>query len=87
MNTEPGRRAGDNHIECEECGARFDGGRTEARWARWDPVSSATQQALDHGPMICAACIGQLLDAALDALRVYAGHERGAAIADPNAEA
>jgi hypothetical protein len=86
MNTEPGRRAGDNHIECEECGVRFDGGRTEARRAQWEPVSSATQHALDHGPMVCPACVGLLLTAVLDALRVYAARERAETATDPSAD-
>jgi DNA-directed RNA polymerase subunit RPC12/RpoP len=57
-----------NAIECKECGARFDGDRTEARRALWEPFSIATQQALDHGPMVCPDCVRRILDDLLAAI-------------------
>lgn len=53
---------------CRECATPFEGTRTEARRARWEPYSSATQHALDCGPLVCPECVAQLLDDLLDAM-------------------
>ncbi|GAB3118447.1 hypothetical protein [Glaciibacter psychrotolerans] len=56
-------------IECKLCAATFEGDRTEARRAHWEPFSTSTQHDLDHGPMVCTDCIGHLLEGLLDAMR------------------
>jgi hypothetical protein len=56
-------------VECKDCRTRFEGGRSEARRARWEPWSTATQQSIDHGPMVCPTCVEQLLAGVIDALR------------------
>lgn len=53
---------------CCECAVTFAGTRTDARRARWEPYSSATQHALDCGPLVCPACVARLLDDLLDAM-------------------
>lgn len=56
-------------IKCCECDLTFDGARADARRARWEPFSVRTQQAIDHGPMICPDCIRSALDSLLAAIR------------------
>lgn len=62
-------------IKCSDCGTPFEGDRREARDARWEPSSSATQWALDHGPMICLDCVRRLLDRVLEALAAWAAEQ------------
>ncbi|MBP2390123.1 hypothetical protein JOF40_001248 [Aeromicrobium fastidiosum] len=58
-------------IICCECGRTREGTRVEARRAgHWEPYSTATQQLLDEGPMVCAQCVLASLDAELAAMRV-----------------
>lgn len=59
-------------VVCRSCGRPFDGSRAEARRAGWDPYSHKTQQAIDHGPLVCPSCMMSALDGALDAMRSWA---------------
>ncbi len=59
-------------MRCRECGAGWAGTRSEARRAGWECWATRTQWDLDHGPMVCGACVARVLDDALDALRAWA---------------
>ena len=56
-------------IACLTCSATYDGARSDARAARWEPYATRTQHDLDVGPMVCPACIHAALDNTLDAIR------------------
>lgn len=56
---------------CDDCGETYVGTRTEARTARWQPVSTKTQADIDHGPLMCPACIVKTLNDLVDAMHVH----------------
>lgn len=60
-------------ISCRECGRMFAGDRSAARAARWEPYSSNSQHALDHGPMVCPACVLDIITKCMDAMRAAWG--------------
>jgi hypothetical protein len=64
-------------ITCAVCDRTFTGTRHAARLERWEPYSTKTQHDLDHGPMVCPACVGRMLEDCLSALGREAGRTRG----------
>lgn len=54
---------------CCECGATFEGYRSAARSACWEPYSSRDQNALDHGQMVCPTCVDKAITNCLNAMR------------------
>lgn len=56
-------------IICEDCVKVFDGTRSEARHAGWEPDSFRSQWHVDHGPMTCPDCVLRLLGDILEALK------------------
>jgi hypothetical protein len=58
--------------KCCECARIFNGTRTEARRAFWEPYSTRSQFALDSGPIVCPDCVGQVIDGVMDAMQRFA---------------
>lgn len=56
---------------CKLCARRFRGSRHDARLAGWEPCSSATQHAIDFGPIVCPDCVKALIDDVVAAARDY----------------
>lgn len=55
-------------ITCKLCSAMFTGDRWAARQERWEPWSTATQELLDRGPLVCPTCVIHILDELLESM-------------------
>ena len=47
---------------CIKCQTIFDGTRSDAAVARWEPYSHDSTEAVTYGPLICPGCVARLLD-------------------------